>query len=350
MKSFVMKNVKYVIIVSLISCISLLSPYIMVSAAEDFTPIVPTKISTFNVFTESLMDNPDSMQGGKITYNKGTCTNTYFNFNMPEKGLVKLRFSISDYGDDSNFLDASCTVYMDKAMTSAASKTISLDNDYKDNILELNKGTYYVECVSNVPSSFEIITNEDYLSNVVGLAIAYIPIKTTAIDFSIKQSKTETTTDNITVTVIPEDPGSEIYMLPGIQKKYDLKSEFCWSDKTKLSGDTFVVTENGDYTVRIINSIREYSQKVITINNIDKSTPATPTITTYKTNSTKLSGKADAGTKVYVYVGKKSYTGIARDNGYYYISVSKLVKGTEIKILSEDYAGNKSDWCIVKVK
>jgi hypothetical protein len=81
-----------------------------------------------------------------------------------------------------------------------------------------------------------------------------------------------------------------------------------------------------------------------------KGKPTTPELKSYKVNATSISGKADAGTMVFVKIGSKTQTVIARDDNTFTLKVAKLTKGNKIAVYAKDNAGNKSNTKTYTVK
>lgn len=84
---------------------------------------------------------------------------------------------------------------------------------------------------------------------------------------------------------------------------------------------------------------------------LDRTPPGIPTVKTVTYKSTTVSGKAEAGSIVYVYNGSKYLgKGTANSKGNYVVHISKQKKGSTLKIYAKDKAGNKSGYRYVKVK
>ncbi|WP_153043014.1 Ig-like domain-containing protein [Neobacillus mesonae] len=83
----------------------------------------------------------------------------------------------------------------------------------------------------------------------------------------------------------------------------------------------------------------------------DKTAPAKPSVNKVTSKSTKVTGKAEKGSTVYIYHGK-SYLGkaVADSKGNYSVKIKAKKKGTNLTIYAVDKAGNKSKSVSVKVK
>lgn len=83
----------------------------------------------------------------------------------------------------------------------------------------------------------------------------------------------------------------------------------------------------------------------------DKTPPTTPTVGTVTSKSTKVTGKAEKGSTVYVYNGNKYIgKGTTSSKGNYTVHIKKQKKGSTLKIYAKDKAGNKSKTRSVKVR
>ncbi|WP_142303772.1 Ig-like domain-containing protein [Neobacillus soli] len=91
--------------------------------------------------------------------------------------------------------------------------------------------------------------------------------------------------------------------------------------------------------------------KVKSVKVIDKTAPAKPSVKTVTFKSTKVIGKAEIGSTVYVYNGK-AFAGkaVADKKGNYSVKVKVQKKGSRLTIYAVDKAGNKSKAASVKVK
>jgi hypothetical protein len=76
---------------------------------------------------------------------------------------------------------------------------------------------------------------------------------------------------------------------------------------------------------------------------IDKKAPAAPTVSKVTTRTTKVTGKAEAGSTVFIKLGTKAI-GIAKADKYgkYTVSIPKQKAGTILYVTAKDKAGNVS--------
>ena len=81
----------------------------------------------------------------------------------------------------------------------------------------------------------------------------------------------------------------------------------------------------------------------------DVTPPAVPTVNVVADNAVSISGKAEAGARVYATVGARGIGEATSTNGRYTISIAKQKAGTRIVIYAVDAAGNKSESRTVKV-
>ncbi|MEH7308083.1 immunoglobulin-like domain-containing protein [Neobacillus drentensis] len=104
-------------------------------------------------------------------------------------------------------------------------------------------------------------------------------------------------------------------------------------------------------TVVVITAVDKFNHKTTkTIKVLDKTPPKLPTLNRVSTKTTSLKGKTEAYGKVYLTIGKQKSKLTANSKGEYSKKISKLKKGTMIRIYVVDRAGNKSKELLVKVK
>jgi hypothetical protein len=108
-----------------------------------------------------------------------------------------------------------------------------------------------------------------------------------------------------------------------------------------------VVSIDGTYTL----VVRDLAGNVTTVKfTIDKTAPLAPTVSKVTTMTTKVTGKAEAGSTVYVKVGTKAI-GIATADKYgnYTVTIPKQKAGTILYVTAKDKAKNVSKAKIVSV-
>ncbi len=87
-----------------------------------------------------------------------------------------------------------------------------------------------------------------------------------------------------------------------------------------------------------------------TVKVADKTAPLAPTVNKITSKSLTVSGKGEKGAIVYVYNGsKKIGTGTVYSSGYFKVKISAQKKGSYVKVILQDKAGNKSVGKTVKV-
>jgi len=83
----------------------------------------------------------------------------------------------------------------------------------------------------------------------------------------------------------------------------------------------------------------------------DKTAPSAPSVNKVTTNSTKVTGKAEAGAKVTVKAGKKTLgSATAKKNGSYSVKIKKQKADTSLSVTAKDKAGNTSKVKKITVK
>jgi large repetitive protein len=133
---------------------------------------------------------------------------------------------------------------------------------------------------------------------------------------------------------------------------------------TKVLGQGHV-NNNGVFSVRMtgkqkagtmltIYAVNEDDNKSVEVKVkvIDKTPPTVPTVNeVVNSKSTSLSGKAEAGSTVYIYNGSKLLIKVTvGKNGQYKGKITAQKKGAKLTVLAMDLAGNKSGSKIVVVK
>ncbi|MGE6257187.1 Ig-like domain-containing protein [Heyndrickxia sporothermodurans] len=81
--------------------------------------------------------------------------------------------------------------------------------------------------------------------------------------------------------------------------------------------------------------------KAATVIVIDKTPPNAPTVNSVKSSSTKITGKAEPGARVYAKVGKKIIgSATVNQKGNYSIKIKKQKRGSILSVYAKDKAGN----------
>lgn len=337
------KSFKHLMAAAFIAAGCLFMAPAQVKADTAFVTVTPAKTDCRDNYEAAIDANEDAAQGSTISLvkEKGkdtVLTHTYFSFTLPESGLVSLRYSLN-VGNDGDNLRAIFTLYSNKTMTNIKLDAVELyGTRTEEELVFLNKGTYYIE----------VMAKDDYwqedikVENRVGVAAAYVPVEGKTTDFTVKYSTTASTTSPVTVTIITADPDAGIWCQEGVVQSYLVNNDITWSEDSHCIDKTFTVKQNGTYTVRIKDSLGNCEQRVIKISNIDTTKPMTPVVKTYKKDTTAVKGTAEAGTRVYVKIGTKTYNTVALDDGSWSVKTAKLAAGDKITVTAKDAAGNKS--------
>lgn len=83
---------------------------------------------------------------------------------------------------------------------------------------------------------------------------------------------------------------------------------------------------------------------------VDKTAPKAPSVNKVKKSSTKVTGKAEANTKVYVKVGKKKIgSSTVSKKGTFTVKIKKQKVNTKLVVYVQDKAGNISKATVIKV-
>ena len=327
------------VLMALVLCLGMTS---VAYADTAFHELTPAKADNAAGIATALADNSayasgsitrDTTDGGKQVVKN---VDDYFKFTIPEDGIVHLRYTMIENAD-SKFIMAKFIVCGDKEMTNAKATAVEItSSESKSQEIFLKKGTYYIMCQANTSFS------DSQGTNTVGVSAAYIPVNGNTTDFTVSYSSKDTTTSDVVVTVKTADPDAKVYAEEGSTASNLIGNDFQWTTDKECPDKEYIIKKNGKYTIRIADSLGGFSQQVITISNIDRTKPSTPTAVNLKSGDTKISGKADAGTLVYVKVGSSTKSVTARDNGSYSLTVSSLKAKAKITLYAQDYAGNKS--------
>ncbi len=342
-------KVMSLVLIFCLFCASLSNVSVAKAEGEQFIEATAFKVENGDSFQSGLIANAEKAVSSTVSSIKSSksTTSTYFKFTMPEDGIAILYYSMTEDVNNGDYVNSIWNIYADSKCTIAVAKDYTIYDSASNNKefrVYLLKGTYYIKCSGENNINYGDITNR------VGLAVGYIPLKGKTTDFTVTRSTTKTTTDKIILTIKTSDPDAKVYALKDAQSDFLLDNSARWTEETRLKDNTYVVTENGKYTIRIWDSLGKYYQEVITIDNIDKTRPTSPEVTTYKAGTATVVGKAEAGVLVTATIGKKTYSAITRDDGVFTIKTGKLAKGNKIVLQAKDAAGNKSDKKTVKVK
>ena len=107
------------------------------------------------------------------------------------------------------------------------------------------------------------------------------------------------------------------------------------------------ITKQGKHKLIVKGNAVNTTAVVFTV---DKTAPLRPTVNKIKSSSITLSGKAEAGAKIYVYRGKVR-VGYATVNskGTFSLKIAKQRKGVILAVYAVEKAGNKSKLTYTKV-
>lgn len=116
----------------------------------------------------------------------------------------------------------------------------------------------------------------------------------------------------------------------------------------KKLGNSSVVKAEGTYVLIVTDAAGNRTTIKFTI---DKTAPIVPTVNSLTTKTSVISGKAEKGTTVYIYNGKKLLgKAVVNAKGEYSIKTGIQKKGVTLTIFARDLAGNQSKSIVMKVK
>lgn len=153
-------------------------------------------------------------------------------------------------------------------------------------------------------------------------------------------------TDKITKVTGTSEAGAKITIKAG--KKLigsgtaDKKGKFSIKMKLQKAGTILTVTA-ADQAGNV--------SKSKTVKVLDKTAPKAPSVNAVKKTATKVTGKAEAGAKVYVKAGKKVIgSATVSKKGAYSVKIKKQKAGTKLAVYAKDQAGNIGKTKTVTVK
>lgn len=115
---------------------------------------------------------------------------------------------------------------------------------------------------------------------------------------------------------------------------------------TRINND-YLVSKAGSYTLVVKDSVMNTTTIKFTI---DKTKPTTPTMNTVSDQSTTITGTAEAGSTVKLYINSKlQKSTTAASNKSYKFTISKQKSGTTVSVTATDKAGNVSATKSLKV-
>ena len=195
-----------------------------------------------------------------------------------------------------------------------------------NDIVYKDKAVYTVS--GNGTYTFEI---EDVLGNVIKKSIKISNIDKVKPTITLSTNTTEPTKKDVTIVAKTADN----MRIKNIQLP----------DGTILNGAStiFVVSKSGEYKFTVEDTAGNLATKSITINNIFKGKPATPTVSTIWDSHTVIKGKATPNTTVYVKKGQTIINSAkASIKGNYSIKISKQKAGIKIAVYAKDPLNNIS--------
>ncbi|PGM59080.1 Ig-like domain-containing protein [Bacillus sp. AFS053548] len=115
---------------------------------------------------------------------------------------------------------------------------------------------------------------------------------------------------------------------------------------TRINND-YLVSKAGSYTLVVKDSVMNTTTIKFTI---DKTKPTTPTMNTVSDQSTTITGTAEAGSTVKLYINSKlQKSTTAASNKSYKFTIPKQKSGTTVSVTATDKAGNVSATKSLKV-
>ena len=202
-------------------------------------------------------------------------------------------------------------------------------------------GLFSIKITSQKAGTILSITVKDAFGNISSTK------KITVLDKTAPKSPTVSkVTDQITRVTGTSEAGAKMTIKSG--KKLlgsgtaDKKGKFSIKIKLQKAGTVLAVTA-ADQAGNV--------SKSKTVKVLDKTAPKAPSVNAVKKTATKVTGKAEAGSKVYVKVGKKVIgSATVSKKGTYSVKIKKQKAGTKVAVYAKDQGGNTGKTKTVTVK
>ncbi len=272
--------------------------------------------STENLYVSSYY-NPNNIKIDEPV--RGFLSNSspidYYRFVLDEKSQVFIKYNF-EQTDDEKVSSGVCTLY-DSENQKLSSKNFN-SSGADNNILKymLEPGIYYISL-----SGAKCATSLEVESN--------------SYEVEITPSTTDVTNEDVTLTVSTGFEPEQILYVPKEITNVKIKDTTIWNTRSKtcfeVELNSFTVTENGTYTVRLRDENNYYVLKTVKVSNIDKTTPKVKGVANNKTYPQNTVVKfSDAGSGI----------NYATLNGKNFQSGSKITATGKMTLKVYDNAGN----------
>ena len=121
-----------------------------------------------------------------------------------------------------------------------------------------------------------------------------------------------------------------------------------WRGATKVN-KSFMVSENGVYTVRAVDKKGNATVRYVDVENIDENVSEAPTVKKFTNKKTAVTGKASPGATVYVRVGGQTYKGKADGSGNYSVAVGLQKADKKVSVWQVDTRNRTSAKTVIYV-
>lgn len=298
---------------------------IMAYAAEVEGETKAIKLSKYSDLDQDAQDFNSGLVGGSIVAEADT-SEPYkvYKITIPEDGVYRINFStIENTGQTAiNLQPLSFVVYSNSLLTKQVCNEELSETTNRNVFMTLTKGTYYVR-VKLLRSSYISPKRAD---TTFSASFGYLP-KDTEI---LKVTKSVNTTNKTVSLKIDTLDQYKLWAQEGTVR-IDYFPSIYWRDNTLLSGNTYIITKNGTYTIRASDIYGNVYGKVVTINDFTK--PDAPVVAKYKSGTKEVTGRAVENGTVTVTVGKTRYTAKADASGTYKVTLKTVLKvGTKITV------------------
>lgn len=281
-----------------------------------------------------------SMNSGTIVGKNSVRNSDIYTIKCPVDGVYRFSFShkpLIDHGSLINGLEFN--LYSDSMCINAVNDVYTSflwadDVDTKNVVIELSKGTYYLEVYNSAVSDYVGNLNIQY-----GFGVGY----RTKAPYTYTKYFNESA-NTLTYTFTPNNDVTVIKVGEGFTSNY---TNFWYAGET-LTNNTYTFTKDGQYTIYTKDIYGHHDFEHITINDFSKIT--TPKLTSYKSGSKTIKGTTSANVTVKVTVGNKSYTAKSDSTGKFSIKLKSVLKVNNKITVVATSGTKKSDTLTVKVK
>lgn len=255
-------------------------------------------LSTENIYVSSYT-SPNNLELNKPV--RGFLSDVspidYYKFELKDRSKVSINFNFEATGGVS-LSNGTCTLYDSQNQKLIAKRYNSSGAKYNVITEMLEPGIYYIS-----------------LSGVTGAT--NLEVKAISYEVKSKLSDEEWTNENVTVKLLPEFEPTEILYVDKKVSDVKIKDSKTWNiryeDCHEVEYNTFEITKNGWYTVRLRDNEGNFVLSRIQITNIDKKAPTISGVAnkkSYKKGTIIKFSDKDSGIRKATLNGKNVKSGV----------------------------------------